>query len=108
MLEIERIAVSMQPKAINTWAGFAAILWMVSGFIMIHYVMVPNHIILDPLWLFLLLTLSVQLVPGLLLAIAGVGCASRAGRVCANLAIGLFLWFVWFGVLPVVSVTRQL
>lgn len=107
MVEIERFAVSMQPKAINTWAGFVSILWMVSWFIMIHYVMVPNHIVLDPFWLCLLLALSVQLIPGLLLAIAGAGCGSRAGRVCANLAIGLFLWFVWYGVLPIASVMRQ-
>src|SRR2546426_970445 len=81
-----------------------SIVWMMSGFVVIHYVTVPRHIMFDPVWLFLFVTLSVQLIPGLLLAITGLRCGNRAGQVCAISAIGLFVWFVWYGVVPVVGV----
>ncbi len=98
----------MQTKALRNWAGLFSIIWMMTWFVLIHYVMVPRHMIFDPVWLWIFGLLSAQLIPGLLLAIAGLRCGDRVGRVCAISAIGLFLWFVWYGVVPTVAVTWQL
>ena len=97
----------MQAKETSNWMGLTSIVWMMTGFFIIHDVMVPRHIMFGPLWLFLLVTLGVQMVPGLLFALAGMRCKAWAGRICVYCALGLFLWFVWYGVLPAMSVMRM-
>jgi len=97
----------MLPKIMTTWAGLLSILWMLSGFVLIHDVVVPRRIVIGPFWLWTFVLLAIQLVPGLFLAIAGLKCPSRAGRVSALLAGGLFLWFVWYGLIPAVAVLWQ-
>jgi hypothetical protein len=98
----------MQAKAITKWAGMLSIVWMLSGFVFIHYVIVPRQIVVGPFWRWTFVLLSVQLVPALFLAIVGLRCGSRAGRVYGILAIGLLLWFVWYGVVPAAAVLLQL
>jgi len=98
----------MKTKAINNWSGLIAIAWMMSAFVLIHYVIVPRHIVIGPFWPFIFATLIFQLVPGLFFAIVGLRCGNQAGRVSAILGIGLFLWFVWYGAVPVFSMLWQL
>lgn len=97
----------MQAKTITNWGGVLSILWMLGGFLLIHDVVVPRRIVVGPFWLWTFVLLGIQLVPGLFLAIAGWRCPKRAGRVSAMLAACLFLWFVWYGLVPAVSVLWQ-
>ena len=99
---------TLKTKTAGNWAGLVAIVWMMSAFLLIHYVVVPRQIVIGPFWLWIFATLAVQLVPGLVFAIAGLRCGNRAGRVAATLAIGLFLWFVWYGLIPVLAMIWQL
>ena len=98
----------MQTKTITSWAGLLSIVWMLCGFLLIHEVVVPRRIVVGPIWLWTFVLLGIQLLPGLFLAIAGLRGPSRAGRVSAILATGLFLWFVWYGVLPAAAVLWRL
>jgi hypothetical protein len=91
-------------KTFKAWAGLLSIVWMLSGFVVIHYVVVPERIVVGPIWLWPFVLLGIQLGPGLLLAIAGMRSGSRAGKVTAILAACLFCWFVWYGVVPALAV----
>lgn len=95
-------------KLINNWAGSIAIIWMMGSFLMIHYFIVPGHIVIGSFWLWIFGILVIQLVPGLVFAISGLRCGTRPGRVSAFLAIFLCLRFVWYGLVPVVSMIWQL
>lgn len=94
----------MQTKAINNWTGFLSIIWMLAAFGLIHYIVVPRQIIIGPFWLWVFGLLAVQLVPGLILAVAGLRHGNRSGRISAILAMGLSLWFVWYGLFPALAV----
>lgn len=91
----------MQSTALKNWSGLLAIVSMLSAFVVIHYIIVPHHIVIGPFWPWIFATLAVQLIPGLVFAIAGLRCKSQAGRVFAIAAAGLFLWFVWHAAYPV-------
>jgi hypothetical protein len=97
----------MKTKAISNWWGLIAIAWMMSAFVFIHYVTVPHQIVIGPFWAWIFAELLVQLIPGLVFVIVGLRCESRVGRVTAILAGVLFLWFVWYGAVPAVSVFLQ-
>ena len=94
---------NMKTKAINNWSGLVAIAWMTGVFVIIHYVIVPRHIVIGSFWPWIFTTLAVLLIPGFAFALAGFWSATRAGRVLAGLATGLFLCFVWYAAVPVVS-----
>jgi hypothetical protein len=98
----------MKTEAIKNWSGSVAIAWMMSIYVLIHYVIVPHQIIIGPFWVWIFTTLAIQLVPGLAFAIAGMRCGNRVGRVSAVLAAVLFLWFVWYGLVPVLLTIRAL
>ncbi len=98
----------MQTKAVDNWAGLVAIAWMTSVFALIHFLIVPQHFVVGPFWLWLVGLLALQLLPGFILAVIGIRCGSRLGRFAAVAAIGLFLWFVWYGAVPAASVIWQL
>jgi hypothetical protein len=95
----------MQTKAMSNWAGLFSIIWMLGVFVLILFFFVPllvylmsHQIVIGPLWLWIYGSLIVvQLVPGLVLAIAGLKRGNLAGRICAILSVGLFLWFgvIW-------------
>jgi hypothetical protein len=93
----------MKTETIKNWSGLVAIAWMMSVFILIHYVIVPRHIVIGSFWPWIFATLAVLLIPGLILAIIGLRCESRVGRISAMLATGLFLWFVWYAAVPVLT-----
>ena len=93
----------MKTEAIKNWSGSVAIAWMMSAFVLIHYVIVPHQIVIGPFWVWIFATLAIQLIPGLGFAIAGLRCRNLVGRVSAILAAVLFLWFVWYGLFPVLA-----
>jgi len=98
----------MQTKAVENWAGLTAIAWMTSVFALIQLLIVPQHLVVGPFWLWIVGLLALQLLPGFILAVIGFRSMNRLGRIAAVAAIGLFLWFVWYGVVPVASVVWQL
>jgi hypothetical protein len=98
----------MHAKTLRNWSGLIAISWMMIAFVVIHYVIVPQQVVIGPFWPWIFAVLAAQLIPGLLLAIAGLRCGNLCGRISAILAIGLFSWFVWYGALPAVSVLLQM
>jgi len=97
----------MNTKAIKNWSGLAAASWMMGAFVLIHYVIVPDQIVIGPFWVWIFVSVAIQLIPGLALAVAGLGCVNRLGRATAILACVLFLWFVWYGAVPALLVFKQ-
>ena len=98
----------MQTKAVDNWAGLMGIAWMTGIFALIHFLIVPQHFIVGPFWLWIVGLLALQLLPGFLLAVVGFRCGNRLGRISAIAAAGLFLWFLWYGAVPVASMIWQL
>jgi hypothetical protein len=93
---------------LNNWAGLASMLWMLTAYLIIHHVIVPNHVVVGPFWLWIFGMLAGQLVPGLVFARVGLRSSTRLGRLSAILALLVFLWFVWYGLFPVLNVLWQL
>lgn len=95
----------MQTKAMSNWAGLFSIIWMLGVSVLVLLFFVPlfmsRHVI-GPFWVWIFGSVIVQLVPGLILAIAGLLWGNRTGRISAIFAAGLFLWFVLIWVFPVV------
>ena len=90
------------------WAGLAAIGWMLGVFVLIHYLILPRHIVIGSFWVWIFGLLAVQLIPGLSFAIAGLKWGNRAGKVFGSLAVVLLLWFVWYGLFPVLATISAL
>ena len=97
----------MKTITLRNWSGVLSIVSMLSAFVLIHYIIVPRHIVIGSFWTWMFATLAIQLVPDFVFAIAGLRCESRAGRISAIAASGLFLWLVWYAAVPVVSVFLQ-
>lgn len=71
---------------------------------MIGYALLMDHIGIsgfEPFWLFLVLILFSWLGFGLLLAISGVMRGDLVGRICAVLALLVFLYFAWLVISPI-------
>ena len=85
-------------KPVTCWAGLFSIVWMIG------YAMIMDHMGIsgfEPYWLFLILIFLTWLGFGLLLAVSGVIRGNVAGRICAALALLVFLYFAWLIISPV-------
>src|ERR1017187_3300026 len=89
----------MNSKALKSWAGLFSIAWMIGIFLLLVLIH-PENIPIEPPWWRLLVLSFANLGVGLLLAFVGLKHGGWAGRGCAVVAGGLFLFFVWFWVLP--------
>jgi hypothetical protein len=97
----------MNTKLLNNWAGLISILWMVGGFALIAGVLSPHDIHFEPSWLYGVVLFLVWLGVGLLFAIAGLRRGNLAGRICAVIAVVVFVFFVWQMVVPAFSRAHQ-
>ena len=88
----------MSTKLLNNWAGLFSIAWMVGAYAFLAHA--PSGFGFEPSWLFILTIFVSWLGVGLLLAVAGLRRGHLAGRVCATLALLVFLYFAWQMVSP--------
>ena len=91
----------MNAKIISSWAGFLSVLWILGGYVLLGFVASVHDLSFEPMWLFIVITLSAWLGFGLFLAIAGLRRGNLAGRVCAAVGLVVFLYFAWRMVSPV-------
>ena len=83
----------MSTKLLNSWAGLASIVWMAGAYELL--LRAPSGFGFEPSWLFILTIFVSWLGIGLLLAVAGLRRGNLAGRVCAIIALLVFLYFAW-------------
>jgi hypothetical protein len=91
----------MNAKIMSSWAGLLSILWMLGGYALLAFVASAHDLHFEPMWLFMLITLSAWLGIGLFLVVAGLRRGNLAGRVCAVVGLVVFLYFAWQMVSPV-------
>jgi len=90
----------MNAKLLNNWAGGFSDGWMLAGFAIIVFVLLPLKVGFEPRWLYaIVLTVSWLGVP-LVLAVRGLSRGNLAGRVCAVVALVIFIYFVRWWVMP--------
>jgi hypothetical protein len=89
-----------RPSVKGNWHGLLSIFWMWCIYIIIHYSIKPSHLTFGLAWLLLFALVVAQLSIGFVLAHIGLGCGNFAGRFCAAFAIVLFIWFLCFGLVP--------
>ena len=86
---------------LNNWNGLISLVWMMTIFGIIHLFINPHIVNIGLLWLPLLFILvSAQLIVGYIFAHSGLKSKNVLGRSSAILAIIVFVWFVWDGLLP--------
>ena len=87
----------MNTTLLKNWAGLVSIVWMVGAFVLLNHA--PENFILFKFdatsWLTQFSYLGIWLGIGLILAVTGLRCRALAGRVCAVIAICIFVYFAW-------------
>ncbi|MGH7991437.1 MAG: hypothetical protein ACREDS_14775 [Limisphaerales bacterium] len=95
----------MKIKSLNKWEGIISLLWIISVFLLVVFLL-RHELLFKPMWLFILVLLAAWWGIGLVFAISGLKRGNWINRACAVVTLCAFAFFILAWLWPVKSISH--